>query len=204
MSVCTNASAAAITIVMAAITMITLDDGPRMSSPVKNTGYKRATRNTPATTIVEECNSELTGVGPAIASGSQVCSGNWPLLPMAAMNKANAATKMTVEFGSPDSAQAEIPRIENPDRPRFVVVQSLAAKNSMLMPTSKPTSPVRTVKNAFSAARLLAPSSHQWPMSMNEHRPMISQPSKNKIMSSAITMANMPAENNVSAAKKWV
>ena len=123
---------------------------------------------------------------------------------MAAMNKANAATKMTVEFGSPDSAHAEIPRMENPDRPRFVVVQSLAAKNSMLMPTSKPTSPVRTVKNAFNAARLLAPSSHQWPMSMNEHRPMISQPSKNKIMSSAMTMANMPAENNVSAAKKWV
>jgi len=76
MSVCTNASAAAITIVIAAMTMITFDDGPRMSSPVKNTGYSRATRNTPATTIVDECRSELTGVGPAIASGSHVCSGN--------------------------------------------------------------------------------------------------------------------------------
>ena len=42
----------------------------------QNTGYKRATRNTPATTMVDECNSELTGVGPAIASGNHVCNGN--------------------------------------------------------------------------------------------------------------------------------
>ena len=28
-----------------------------------------------------------TGVGPAMASGSQVCSGNWPLLPMTPMNR---------------------------------------------------------------------------------------------------------------------
>jgi hypothetical protein len=42
--------------------------------------------------MVDECNSELTGVGPAIASGSHVCNGNWPLLPMAAMNSAIAAT----------------------------------------------------------------------------------------------------------------
>ena len=28
-----------------------------------------------------------TGVGPAMASGSQVCSGNWPLLPMMPMNR---------------------------------------------------------------------------------------------------------------------
>jgi len=47
-----------------------------MSSPVWNTGYSRATRNTPATTIVLECSNELTGVGPAIASGNHVCSGN--------------------------------------------------------------------------------------------------------------------------------
>ena len=47
-----------------------------MSKPLQNTGYRRATRNTPATTIVELCSSELTGVGPAMASGSHVCNGN--------------------------------------------------------------------------------------------------------------------------------
>ena len=204
MSVWTNANAAAITMVIAAMIMMMFEEGPRMSSPVKNTGYKRATRNTPATTMVDECKSELTGVGPAIASGNHVCNGNWPLFPIAAMNKATAATRITVEFGSPDNAHADKPRMEKPDKPRLVVVHSLAAKKRMLMPTSKPTSPVRTVKKAFNAARLFAPSSHQWPMSMNEHRPMISQPRRNRIMSSAITIANMPAENRVRAAKKCV
>ena len=32
-----------------------------------------------------------TGVGPAMASGSHVWSGNWPLLPMMPMNRQTAA-----------------------------------------------------------------------------------------------------------------
>jgi hypothetical protein len=32
--------------------------------------------------MVAEWSSALTGVGPAMASGSQVWSGNWALLPM--------------------------------------------------------------------------------------------------------------------------
>ena len=76
MSFCTNASAAAITMVIAPMIMMKLPPGPMMSKPVKNTGYKRETKYTPATTMVDECNNELTGVGPAIASGSHVCSGN--------------------------------------------------------------------------------------------------------------------------------
>ena len=90
MSAWTKANTAAMMIVMPPITAITLKCCPAtlMSSPVWNSGYSRATRNTPATTIVLECSSELTGVGPAIASGSHVCNGNWPLLPIAAMNKA--------------------------------------------------------------------------------------------------------------------
>ena len=161
MSFCTNASAAAITMVIPPITVMKLPPVPKMSKPVKNTGYKRDTRNTPATTIVDECKSELTGVGPAIASGNHVCSGNWPLLPIAAMNSATDATKITVLFGSPESAHALIPRMEKPDTPRCSVVHSLEAKYNMATPMSRPMSPVRTVKNALSAARLFAPSSHQ-------------------------------------------
>jgi len=41
-------------------------------------------------------------------------------------------------------------------------------------------------------------------MSMNEQRPMISQPRINWIMFSATTMFIMPAENKVSDAKKCV
>ena len=40
-----------------------------------NSGCMRAIRYTPAVTIVAAWISALTGVGPSIASGSQVCSG---------------------------------------------------------------------------------------------------------------------------------
>jgi hypothetical protein len=47
-----------------------------MLNPLKNTGYMRAPRNTPATTIVAAWMSADTGVGPAMASGSHVCRKN--------------------------------------------------------------------------------------------------------------------------------
>ncbi len=47
-----------------------------VSEDCSNTGYNLATRNTPAATIVAACINALTGVGPSIASGSQVCNGN--------------------------------------------------------------------------------------------------------------------------------
>ncbi len=43
---------------------------------------QRATRKTPAATIVAAWISAETGVGPSIASGSQTWSGNWADLPM--------------------------------------------------------------------------------------------------------------------------
>ena len=44
-------------------------------------GNRRANRYTPAATMVAEWSRALTGVGPSMASGSQVMSGNWALLP---------------------------------------------------------------------------------------------------------------------------
>ena len=76
MSVCTNARAAAITMVIPPMITMKFALLCKMFIPLKNTGYKRATKNTPATTMVEECKSDDTGVGPAIASGNQVWSGN--------------------------------------------------------------------------------------------------------------------------------
>src|ERR687886_1340442 len=46
-------------------------------------GPLRTTRYTPAVTIVAAWMSADTGVGPAIASPSQDCSGNWADLPQA-------------------------------------------------------------------------------------------------------------------------
>ena len=50
---------------------------PRASADAANSGVQRATRYTPAVTIVAAWIKALTGVGPSIASGSQTCSGNW-------------------------------------------------------------------------------------------------------------------------------
>ena len=47
-------------------------------------------RNTPAVTIVAAWMSAETGVGPSIASGSQTCSGNCALLPIAPTNSSSA------------------------------------------------------------------------------------------------------------------
>ena len=48
----------------------------RVVSAAMNSGNSRAIRKTPAATMVAECSRALTGVGPSMASGSQVCSGN--------------------------------------------------------------------------------------------------------------------------------
>ena len=74
----------------------------------------------------------------------------------------------------------------------------------MPVPTISPMSPTRTVQNAFSAASLLALSSHQCPINRNEQSPMISQPRMSCTMFSASTMFNIPALNSVIAAKKCV
>ncbi len=54
-------------------------------------GYILATRNTPAATMVAACISALMGVGPSMASGSHVWSGNWADFPMAPKNNPRVA-----------------------------------------------------------------------------------------------------------------
>ena len=55
-------------------------------------GDSRATMNTPAVTMVAAWISAETGVGPSIASGSQVCSRNCADLPIAPMNSSRQVT----------------------------------------------------------------------------------------------------------------
>src|SRR5437868_12483862 len=50
-----------------------------------NIGERRQTMKTPAVTMVAAWISAETGVGPSIASGSQVWSGTWADFPMAPM-----------------------------------------------------------------------------------------------------------------------
>src|SRR3974390_915459 len=67
------------------------------SRALAKSGLARATRYTPALTIVAAWIRADTGVGPSIASGSQTWSGNWALLPMAPQNTRSATiTRGTV------------------------------------------------------------------------------------------------------------
>src|SRR5260221_3317511 len=56
-----------------------------------NSGERRQTMNTPAVTMVAAWIRALTGVGPSMASGSQVCRKNWADLPMAPTNSSAQA-----------------------------------------------------------------------------------------------------------------
>ena len=107
-----------------------------------NSGKSRATRNTPAVTIVAAWMSALTGVGPSIASGSHTCSGNCADLPIAPKKTRNALAVTTAWFtpGSPSRAMmSRMPTVSN-------------STMSSTTPMSRPTSPILVVTNAFSFA----------------------------------------------------
>ena len=82
MSFCTRPTVAANSAVVAPMKMTKVC----ASGASSNSGDSRATMNTPAVTMVAAWISAETGVGPSMASGSQVCSRNCADLPMAPMN----------------------------------------------------------------------------------------------------------------------
>src|SRR5262252_4897073 len=93
MSACAIAMSAAISAVVTPIQTTTVsEDVTPLIAPNEKSGYARATRNTPAATIVAAWISALTGVGPSIASGSQTCSGNCADLPTQPRNTPRPAT----------------------------------------------------------------------------------------------------------------
>ncbi|MBA7645339.1 hypothetical protein ES703_53094 [subsurface metagenome] len=69
-------------------------------------GNMRATRKTPAATIVAAWIKALTGVGPSIASGSQTWSGNWADLPTAPAKIPMAAQVRMVPARAPAIASS--------------------------------------------------------------------------------------------------
>ena len=142
--------------------------------------------------------SAETGVGPAMASGSQVWRGNCPLLPMIAAISATAVMSRIVCPTWPDNAAWLSATMLNEPTP----VARCTMKYVMITPQMRPMSPTRVVRNAFSAAFELGFSSHQWPMSMNEQRPTSSQPTRSCSVLSATTSRSIDAVKRLSAAKK--
>src|SRR5438067_2665245 len=83
MSYCVSAISAMESAVMAPITNTT----ERAVSLNSYKGDMRATMKMPAVTMVAAWISAEIGVGPSIESGSQTCSGNCALLPIAPMKR---------------------------------------------------------------------------------------------------------------------
>src|SRR5262245_3548005 len=83
MSYCVSATSAMLNAVIAPIASTT-DSAVGDSS---NSGDMRATMKMPAVTMVAAWISAEIGVGPSIESGSQTCSGNCALLPIAPTNR---------------------------------------------------------------------------------------------------------------------
>ena len=149
----------------------------------------------PATTMVAAWIRADTGVGPAMASGSQVCRMNWPDFDMTAAIRQHDATSSSRCRISPALAISLIWMMSKL-RP--------AAKYRMIIPTRRPTSPTRLVRNALRAASEFGFSSHQCPMSANEHRPTSSQPTIIWSVLCASTKKSIDAVNRLRKAKKWV
>ncbi len=102
-----------------------------------------------------------TGVGPSIASGSQTCSGNWALLPMAPANTSSAVANSGIGLASPASSIVWIDsRMFSVASPTAPVLTQMA-----MIPSAKPMSPTRLTMNAFLAARAAERLRYQKPMS---------------------------------------
>jgi hypothetical protein len=80
--------------------MISTNDSAVSES--SNSGDMRATMKMPAVTIVAAWISAEIGVGPSIESGSQTCSGNCALLPIAPMNRQMQATVISIQSLPPN------------------------------------------------------------------------------------------------------
>ncbi len=143
-------------------------------------------------TIVAAWISADTGVGPAIASGSQTCSGICADLPVAPTNSSNP-TRLADTTGAGVAANAAL--IVSMSR-----VPNVA--HSTNMPSRKPASPMRLVMNAFLPAAALTGSSNQKPISRYDARPTPSQPTNSTSSERPSTSDSMKKRNRFRYAKK--
>ena len=104
--------------------------------------------------MVAECSRALTGVGPSMASGSQVSSGNWALLPMMPP-KISRIARVSQAGGQP-VATSGVFMTSN--------IQVAEMPQQSRMPSKKATSPSRVMTKAFLPAWLALNFSNQKPI----------------------------------------
>ena len=128
-----------------------------------NSGDRRQTMKTPAVTMVAAWISADTGVGPSMASGSQVCRPSWADLPMAPTNSSrqavsSAGRSMPRNWMRICAICGALPKISSkPTEPDSI--------QTAQMPSAKPKSPTRLTMKAFIAAALAEGLSYQKPIS---------------------------------------
>ena len=115
-----------------------------------NSGDSRATMKTPAVTMVAAWISAETGVGPSIASGSQVCSRNWADLPIAPMNS-NRQVSVSASACQPKKSMVLPVSAGAPAKMVSKSVEPISMKIAK-MPSAKPKSPTRLTTKALIAA----------------------------------------------------
>src|SRR5699024_6694667 len=81
------------------------------SAPAENSGKALISSTIPAATMVAECSSAETGVGPFIAAASQLWKGTWADLPAAANSSASAPTCERLACGTSAILLEPLPRI---------------------------------------------------------------------------------------------
>ena len=127
-----------------------------------------------------------------MASGSHVWRMNWPDLDITAARSEQDATSSTRWLISPLTAISLISRM---------LKVCPAPKKRMITPQIRPTSPTRLVMKALSAASEFGFSSHQCPMSTNEHRPTSSQQVRSWRVFSLMISPSIEAVNRERKAK---
>ena len=172
---------------MAAISSVTQPPIAPTSAAVgacSNSGCMRAIRYTPAVTIVAAWIRAETGVGPSIASGSQVWSGTWADLANAPTSRNRQPTTRSVLLWANTCGTAL-----NVFRKSTVPVCLKMKK----VPSTSPTSPTTLITNALMPARVAVVRRYQNEISRYEAAPTNAQPT--------ISSTKLPASTSSSIEK---
>ena len=159
MSFCTRPTVAAKNAVAAPTMATTI----LASGAYSNIGDRRHTMNTPAVTMVAAWISADTGVGPSIASGSQVWRPSCADLPIAPMNsRMQSVVTMSTSQLRKWNVCPTLPGVAAKTASKLTVPK---IRNTPMMPRAKPKSPMRLTMKALIAAALALGRWNQKPIS---------------------------------------
>lgn len=133
----------------------------RMVLLLEMRGWNRISKNTPATTMVLECSSAETGVGPSMADGSHGWRPNWADFPVAASSRPASGMVLGLVTMKICWSSHELAFVQN---------QAIASMS--------PISPIRLYRMACRAAVFASVRPYHHPINRKDMTPTPSQPMK--------------------------